>query len=76
MTIANRPVIVCAMAALLTAACDDDKSMDSDVVLDGVVTVETDDGIQRTTYVDGVKQGEFVWFREDGGEYQRGHLRR
>ena len=72
MATANRPVIVCAMAALLTAACDDDKGTDSGVVLNGVVTVETDDGIQSTTYVDGVKQGEFVWLREDGGEYQRG----
>ncbi len=72
MAIANRPLTLCVTAVLLAAGCDDDKSTDSDVVLDGVVTVETDDGLQRTTYVDGVKQGEFVWFREDGGEYQRG----
>lgn len=67
--------LVAGSALLLSVACgDDDKGMDSAAgPLNGVITTPDDHGgTKMTTYVDGVKQGEFVWLRDDGGEYQRG----
>ena len=57
----------------LAVGCDDDKSTKVAETSDGVVLTSDDHGgTISTTYRNGVKHGEFLWLRDDGGIYQTG----
>ena len=75
MTPRRRPILLAVLiSALGTTGCDDDdKAVEVNETLNGLVTTEDDHGgTMRTTYRNGVRHGEFVWLRDDGGVYQEG----
>ena len=57
----------------VAVGCDDDKGMKVVETADGVVLTSDDHGgTISTTYRNGVKHGDFLWLRDDGGIYQSG----
>ena len=73
MTTSRISLLMVLMSWSVTVGCDDDKSTKVTETTDGVVlTTDEHGGTISTSYRNGVKHGEFLWLRDDGGIYQTG----